>query len=85
MDYKVIKADCVTFLKDSMKELKPIDLTFLDPPPFNQNKNYAFHNDDLPEKDYWKMVDNVCKTYLNRHHLAELSILCKERKTQSSF
>ena len=60
MDYKVIKADCVTFLKDSTKELKPIDLTFLDP-PFNQNKNYAFHNDDLPEKDYWKMMDNVCK------------------------
>ncbi|MCG2726692.1 MAG: site-specific DNA-methyltransferase [Elusimicrobia bacterium] len=61
MSYKVIKSDCRIFLKDNFKELKPIDLTFLDP-PFNQNKNYALHNDDLPEKDYWKMMDDVCKS-----------------------
>ena len=61
MNYEVIEADCITFLKDNIKKLKAIDLTFLDP-PFNQNKNYAFHNEALPEKDYWKMMDNVCKS-----------------------
>lgn len=37
-----------------------IDLTFLDP-PFNQNKDYKFHNDNLSDEEYWKLMLDVCK------------------------
>ena len=37
-----------------------IDLTFLDP-PFNQQKDYASHNDNLPENEYWEMMREVCR------------------------
>ncbi|MFY9463331.1 MAG: site-specific DNA-methyltransferase [Candidatus Sungiibacteriota bacterium] len=36
------------------------DLTFLDP-PFNQDKEYASWNDNLPEDVYWRMMKDVCK------------------------
>src|SRR5215213_7510960 len=36
-----------------------IDVTFLDP-PFNQQKEYVSHNDDLPENEYWEMMRQVC-------------------------
>lgn len=38
-----------------------VDMTFLDP-PFNQQKDYALHNDDLPEEDYWAMMREVCRS-----------------------
>ena len=37
-----------------------IDLTFLDP-PFNQNKDYAHHDDNMPDEDYWQMMKMVCE------------------------
>lgn len=42
---------------DSQKE--KVDLTFLDP-PFNQDKDYKFHNDNLPDEEYWEMMKQVC-------------------------
>ncbi len=36
-----------------------IDLTFLDP-PFNQNKEYARYNDNLPEDEYWGTMEKIC-------------------------
>ncbi len=48
---------------DSLKLLKEIDekvhLTFLDP-PFNQQKSYNFHDDDMDEKAYWAMLKEIC-------------------------
>ena len=41
-----------------------IDLTFLDP-PFNQNKDYKFHNDNLSEIEYWNIMLDVCKKIFN--------------------
>ncbi|MDW8395882.1 MAG: site-specific DNA-methyltransferase [Anaerolineae bacterium] len=35
-------------------------LTFLDP-PFNQGKEYAHFNDNLPQEDYWRWMGDVCK------------------------
>jgi site-specific DNA-methyltransferase (adenine-specific) len=55
-NYQVINADCLKVLP---KLANKIDLTFLDP-PFNQQKNYALHNDNLPENEYWKMMREVC-------------------------
>src|SRR5262249_14488195 len=36
-----------------------VDLTFLDP-PFNQQKDYALHNDAMPDDKYWEMMTAVC-------------------------
>ncbi|MDR2345055.1 MAG: site-specific DNA-methyltransferase, partial [Planctomycetaceae bacterium] len=38
-----------------------IDFTFLDP-PFNQQKDYALHNDDMPEREYWEMMKTICRS-----------------------
>lgn len=38
-----------------------IDLTFMDP-PFNQQKDYALHNDDMPQEQYWEMMKDVCRS-----------------------
>ncbi len=63
MDYKIIQADCIEYLKTSYDETGTVDLTFLDP-PFNQNKEYASYNDNLPESVYWDMMKNVCENII---------------------
>ncbi|MEY3219167.1 MAG: hypothetical protein RIT27_524 [Pseudomonadota bacterium] len=35
-----------------------VDFTFLDP-PFNQQKDYSLHNDNMPEEKYWKMMTEI--------------------------
>lgn len=49
-----------------MKSLftKPLDLTFLEP-PFNQNKEYAYHDDNMGETAYWDMMTEVCQAVFN--------------------
>ena len=54
--HQIFNDDCLKTLSSLENEF---DLTFLDP-PFNQQKDYASWNDDLPEKDYWEMVREVC-------------------------
>ena len=41
-----------------------VDMTFLDP-PFNQQKYYSLHDDDMPEEQYWEMMKNVCQLVYN--------------------
>jgi len=53
--HQIFTGDCVKILPSLAK----IDLTFLDP-PFNQQKDYAWWNDNLPEKDYWEMMREMC-------------------------
>jgi DNA modification methylase len=36
-------------------------MTFLDP-PFNQQKDYALHDDNMPETEYWTMMKDVCRS-----------------------
>lgn len=60
MCYKIINDNCLSVLESrSIKE--KIDLTFLDP-PFNQQKEYACHDDNMSEKDYWNMMMRVCES-----------------------
>lgn len=58
-EYKIITGDCLEQLKSKNLSGK-IDLTFLDP-PFNQNKDYAHHDDNLSPEAYWGMMMDVCK------------------------
>ena len=64
MSLNIIHNDCTKSLELSelqkIKFFKSIDLTFLDP-PFNQNKEYSEHNDNLPEKVYWNWMHDICK------------------------
>jgi DNA modification methylase len=55
--YKILTTNCLSALKDIKQS---VALTFLDP-PFNQQKDYALHNDDMSETDYWTMMKNVCQ------------------------
>ena len=56
-NHQVINDNCLKVLS---KLSNKIDLTFLDP-PFNQRKDYASHNDDLPENEYWEMIEKTCE------------------------
>lgn len=62
-DYKIFEGNCLDIL-GSNQISQSVDLTFLDP-PFNQNKDYAFHNDKLSSEEYWQMMENVCQNILN--------------------
>ncbi len=59
-DYKIITGDCLEQLKSKRFPKTAVDLTFLDP-PFNQNKDYAFHDDKLSSEEYWEMMKIVCQ------------------------
>lgn len=59
MKYNVINGNCLSVLSELMDSAKKVDLTFLDP-PFNQQKDYRFHNDCMDEEAYWKMMKSVC-------------------------
>lgn len=62
-NYKILTGNCLEYLKKS-GSLGKVDLTFLDP-PFNQNKDYKFHNDNLSDKEYWQMMREVCQGIFN--------------------
>lgn len=61
--YKVLTGSCLDYLHEK-KKLGKVDLTFLDP-PFNQNKDYKFHNDNLTTEEYWQMMKEVCQAIYN--------------------
>jgi site-specific DNA-methyltransferase (adenine-specific) len=58
MGHEILKGNSSQLLKN-IKER--VDLTFLDP-PFNQQKDYAEHDDDMPEEAYWAMMKDVCQS-----------------------
>lgn len=63
--HKVIKGDCGQLLEPLhfRKEtgfLHNINLTFLDP-PFNQDKDYAEYDDDLPAEKYWDWMQQITR------------------------
>lgn len=58
-EYKILTGSCLDQLKPENFS-RQVDLTFLDP-PFNQNKDYKFHNDNLSMEDYWQMMKDVCQ------------------------
>ena len=56
---KIYNGNCLDILRDK-KFSTSVDLTFLDP-PFNQNKDYAHHDDNLSPEEYWGMMKDVCQ------------------------
>lgn len=79
-NYKIIEGNCLDFLPE-LKE--SIDLTFLDP-PFNQNKEYRFHDDNLSEVDYWKMMLDVCNKILDKTSIGgSIYFMQREKNTEN--
>jgi DNA modification methylase len=62
MTHKIIQADATQSINLATLGGE-VDLTFLDP-PFNQGKDYALHEDNLPDEDYWLMMRQVCEDLL---------------------
>lgn len=58
----IINNDCVKFLNSTEYTF---DLTYLDP-PFNQNKNYNSHNDQMDPVVYWNWMKEVCHKIYNK-------------------
>lgn len=56
---RVFQSDVNDFLASETYAEVELDLTFLDP-PFNQAKDYASHDDDMPEAEYWDWMKQVC-------------------------
>jgi len=62
MSFKIIQGDCKLELNSEKLQkidfFKGIHLTFLDP-PFNQNKYYAKHDDNLSHDKYWNWMEEI--------------------------
>jgi DNA modification methylase len=58
MTQQIFCGNATSVLQSNQIQQK-VDLTFLDP-PFNQNKDYACHDDDLPLEQYWEVMKSVC-------------------------
>jgi len=56
--YEIVEGNCLNLLEKGFG--RKFDVTFLDP-PFNQNKKYASHDDNMPMSDYWNMMERVCR------------------------
>lgn len=57
--FNIFHADCIEYLQ--RKQLSEIvHVTFLDP-PFNQNKDYAFYDDNRDPEEYWRLMTIVCR------------------------
>jgi DNA modification methylase len=51
--------DCVEVMNKLPHNI--VHLTFLDP-PFNQQKDYSLHNDNMPMEEYWELMERVCSS-----------------------
>ena len=86
MTYKIIHGDCITELNSQAFQndnfCKPIDLSFLDP-PFNQGKDYAEHDDNLPDDIYWQWMKEICsKIYKLTAEGGAIYFMQREKNTE---
>ncbi|MDR1924106.1 MAG: hypothetical protein LBQ66_07000 [Planctomycetaceae bacterium] len=72
MSYEILCGSSIDLLK---KISCAVDMTFLDP-PFNQQKDYALHDDDMPEEKYWEMMKTVCQGLEPDVVIRDLSTTC---------
>ncbi len=55
---RIVQDDCLEYINSRI--LQDVDLTFLDP-PFNQDKDYRYHHDNLSPEKYWDWMLDVCR------------------------
>jgi len=82
MSYKIINENCLSVLNSASLDTK-ISLTFLDP-PFNQGKDYNFHEDDMEVREYWEMMTEVCrKTFENTLEGGSIYFMQREKNAEN--
>ncbi len=81
-DPQIIEADSIAYCVENTFEHK-IDLTFLDP-PFNQNKDYKYFNDNLPPEEYWKLMHKICEG-INKNTNEGGAIYFMQREKNTEF
>lgn len=80
MKCEIIQDNCERLLKEA--KIEKFDLSFLDP-PFNQNKEYRNHNDNMHHSDYWDWMKRVCKLILkNTSGGGAIYFMQREKNTQ---
>lgn len=80
-DYQIIPENCTHYLANYTGE--PIDLTFLDP-PFNQDKDYSLHDDNLPDAEYWAWMRQICQyIYKNTSPGGAIYFMQREKNSES--
>jgi DNA modification methylase len=62
MAHKILCGNGTILLKQLTQN---VDLTFLDP-PFNQQKDYVLHDDDMPPDQYWMMMQDICQSVYDK-------------------
>ncbi len=85
-DPEIVEGDCEQILPNLPQltpRMLPLHLTFLDP-PFNQNKDYDNHNDNLPPQEYWEWMMRICRQI---YSLTEVggAIYFMQREKNASF
>lgn len=89
MSYRIINGDCFKELEhkrlSKIDFFKSIDLTFLDP-PFNQGKEYAEHDDNLPDNIYWDWMKEICiKIYELTSKGGAIYFMQREKNTEQAL
>ncbi len=80
--YSIFQANSIKYLEQQLVPAS-IHLTFLDP-PFNQNKEYDFHDDNLPDDLYWQMIQSVCQeTYNLTEKGGAIYFMQREKNTEN--
>ncbi len=80
MKCEIYKKDCEEFLKYYEDDF--FDLTFLDP-PFNQDKEYNSHNDNMSPNKYWDWMRKICAlVYEKSSDGAAIYFMQREKNTQ---
>ena len=83
MNATVLLGDCASLLDQQNIDLRPVNLTFLDP-PFNQDKGYNEWDDNLPEAEYWRRMSDVCtKICRGTASGGAIYFMQREKKTES--
>ncbi len=82
MHYQIFNENCLTILENQVIQ-EQIDMTFLDP-PFNQKKEYAYHDDNMNQQDYWDIMVRVCKAVFTLTH-AGGAIYFMQREKNTEF
>lgn len=81
MSYEIINNNCLEVFEQKLIQQK-VDLTFMDP-PFNQQKAYAYHNDNMGEEAYWEMMKKVChETYNITNPGGAIYFMQREKNTE---
>ncbi|MHA1821183.1 MAG: DNA-methyltransferase [Promethearchaeota archaeon] len=77
----IYKGDSEVIIEKEIED-NSINLTFLDP-PFNQNKKYENHNDNLNEEDYWDWMTRICKLiYLKTKEGGAIYFMQREKNSE---